>query len=125
MIRRYYALPQEEYGCNAILLEHYHVYPNGLQIEARPGTAELAGGQVVTLAPGVDALIGASVEDGTFAPDPVVGSRPESVLDVEDYLAWRAEQTPNADDHPMQQEVSMGLFYLWLQRKGLRPLPES
>lgn len=126
MIRTYYVLPEERLGCNAIALRHAIIRPNGLEIEGDAGTAEVEGGEVVQLAPGVEALMGASVVLGTFERAPEISMRPRHVEYTSHFLDWIAnEYQANPADNQVQQLVSGALEYLWLQEKGLLNLPED
>jgi len=119
MIRIHYALPIEERGCNAVEFREANLRDGFLAVQ--PGTATLEGGNEIEVAPGVYALMGASVVEGTFvSADPEVG-RQTMQIDAAAFDAWYAEQTPDANDGARQQLVSGLMRYAWLARHGLLP----
>lgn len=121
MIRRYYALPQDELGCNSVELLHAHITPAGASIEVQPGVAVITPGQDVEVAPGVTVRVGYTVEEGTYEPNLMLRPSVQVVEDSARFLAWYDAQAHDPADHPAQQLVVGLLRYLWLQRAGLLP----
>lgn len=109
LIRRFYALPEEEKGCNAIHLLHLDLMT--LTIEAQPGNVE-----------GADPELPIDPE-AMFVPDLDVRLQHETVADPAHFEAWFAAAQAGgqfgAEDSEIQQFVSGLLLYVWLQRKGL------
>lgn len=108
LIRRFYALPEEEKGCNAIHLLHLDLMT--LTIEAQPGNVD--GHTDPTLPIDPEAL---------FVPDLDVRLQHETVADPAHFAAWFAAAQAGgqfgAEDSEIQQFVSGLLKYLWLQKK--------
>lgn len=108
MMKTLYWLPEEERGCNAIELRRVDWGAHGWAIEFQPGVAVADEAQ--------------QPDPATFVPDPDFKLQGRTVKDPADFVAWLDEQTQTAPT--VEQHFAGGLMaYLWLQHKGIRPLP--
>jgi hypothetical protein len=105
MIRKHYALPVLDKGCNAIEVFHCDLIHLTLRVHGGTGT-----------------IVDGFVETDSFQPDMELQTLSLQVEWRDRFAYWYENHyTPNPADNGAQQFVSGLALYLWLQRRDELP----